>query len=286
MKKITLLILCVFNSLTYACHNPLFEESSFDLDLLTDAIRANDAHALKAHLHDIKQQNPDASLSYLQDVLSSQNDAGYTSLEYAVLTAADPDIIEDLLKEMVLQSDNTSLLTLLLEATPTFLTFKKPSFTPDEKEDYLAKVGHLLLDYNVACNQITLKKAQDLKFEKLSKVIELNIHDDQGQTPLIQCISSKDFCGFIESKLFKNYEKLENYKKIVSLLNQKACLNRSDKEGNTALHHAANTGFLVKLLIECGANVNRSNCQGETPIFRTKYLDIFHFFLNHGATYQ
>jgi ankyrin repeat protein len=77
-------------------------------------------------------------------------------------------------------------------------------------------------------------------------------------------------------------------KEVEFSFTRKAKVNATDKEGNTALHHASRFGYLdiVEVLLAHGANVNSSNFKLNTPLHMVAHngsLEVTKMLLEKGA---
>ncbi len=104
--------------------------------------------------------------------------------------------------------------------------------------------------------------------------------------------TSRPAAGELISAVIRN-----NMQLVRQLLDQKADINEKDKDGNTALNHAADLGYIeiVRLLVDKGADLNMKNADGDTPLMKAlsayspytynndNYNTIARLLINHGA---
>ena len=70
-----------------------------------------------------------------------------------------------------------------------------------------------------------------------------------------------------------HYAALENAKEVAKLIKLGADVNRADKQGFTPLHFAAqqNNCEGARLLLEAGATIDAKDAHGATPLFRAVF---------------
>ena len=268
MKKISLIALSLLNFMLQGSENPpissiTITHAGAELEKnLFNAIKLNDPVKVNETLSEIQKHTPPIHSSRF---LNKDN---YTPLGYALLLQRDPAIIQSLIDDEAYLS--CELIDILLEGSNLHRTWLQvPESKWQENLEYLKNMVYLLIDAGVHCTQKTLDIATfetpewfPSRDSLLSK-IEINILND-NITPLMKAI------------LEKYFNPKTKYTKIVSLIKRGASVkteetSRIETRGQTALHYACqwlpdDDNDIVKLLISHGADVNKKDFKGNTPL--------------------
>jgi ankyrin repeat protein len=86
-----------------------------------------------------------------------------------------------------------------------------------------------------------------------------------------------------------NHNMPDDPARVIALLNKGANVNITDHKGKTALHRAAQAGFvkISEVLINHGANIEAKDADGETPLFdavKSAREDTVRLLVQHGAS--
>lgn len=86
-----------------------------------------------------------------------------------------------------------------------------------------------------------------------------------------------------------NHNMPDDPSRVIALLDKEANVNVTDHKGKTALHRAAQAGFvkISKVLIEHGADIEAQDAGGETPLFdalKAGRADTVRLLVDHGAS--
>ena len=89
-----------------------------------------------------------------------------------------------------------------------------------------------------------------------------------GLTFLILFAFLASSCSLITTSSLEKAVDYKNIKEVRRHLNEGADVNKPDKNGQTPLHHAAESGYteVAQTLIERGAKVNSKDNEGRTPL--------------------
>ena len=138
----------------------------------------------------------------------------------------------------------------------------------------------------------------------LSRGVDVNVKDNRGYTALAHALEARypeveeallkrpeldpNVGGLLGRPILLAYVWRDNQKATERLLALGANVNLQDKDGDTALHGAAETGNveIIRMLLDKGANPNAKNQQGGTPLMWAAVFgngDAVRLLLSRGA---
>lgn len=138
----------------------------------------------------------------------------------------------------------------------------------------------------------------------LSRGVDVNVKDNRGYTALAHALEARyqeveeallkrpeldpNVGGLLGRPVLLAYVWRDNQKATERLLALGANVNLEDKDGDTALHGAAETGNveIIRMLLDKGANINAKNKQGGTPLMWAAVFgndDAVRLLLSRGA---
>lgn len=189
---------------------------------LFEAIGSNDLNKVQKVYRTLNRLVPDGKKTAF--FKNMHNDLDLSLLGYAVFKGVHPSIIEFLINEgchtdFPRDSEDASLLTLLIERANSYLPRHNPSFCLKQEREHILEIAQLLLDSNTPCTLELLKEAERSAHKALSPLIEINLPGTDCVTPLARKIQELTASSEPDSSA-------RLYNQIKEMLKAGACTNR------------------------------------------------------------